>query len=569
MGSFDSSASTKAAASNKSSHADQIEGAAPAAARTTPTYTPGHAPNAAQPNALGSDRAGARFADATSFTPATTSSPDDFFTIPDPARSPFLNPPSARAPIQPPVQGTPTLPAPPALPSRPGPLEDFGGAGRQVTPTPPRLSGQHPVQPVNTGEGGGNAPENAALLEKRNSARQKQAQAQQRQQRDHDAEREKRTRAEIASGARMAKFQAARPARVGKLMEPQDHPGLSDAAIAAHDRQVRALGKIRGVGDLPVITRDAATNYGDKGLYEVGDLIYRTIKADPEQGRELLDQTTAGMDSDRAQRLQATVASLQMHDAPMAAAKLTEAKTEDAGNLSGSQGDEVLSGGDWDDGLTPYERNKRLFPGFDDEEKPNTYEYLKRKATDSRTSVTRDMPPYKSPDTPPQSDKGLINDYIHRMDIDRKVADRIKPDDIETLRLLERFRQLDSAGTKKLENRLSDLRERDLQLFNALNGKRTVAHVNAGWALWSMSDKELKESIEHIQRTEPIAHASDFIGDVTNTIGKAARGLYPDPVSTLSPEIREKMGVIENETERTTKPYRLELDRRRQWQDQR
>ncbi len=395
----------------------------------------------------------------------------------------------------------------------------------------------------------------------------------------------------------MAKFQAARGARVGMVMEPQDHPGLSDdarishaartpspnttgtepadhpglsdAAIAANDRQVRALGKIRGVGDLPVITRDAATNYGDKGLYEVGDLIYRTLKADPEQGRELLDQTTNGMDSGRAQRLQATVASLQMHDAPMAAAKRTEAKTEDAGNLSGSQGDEDLPGGDWDDGLTPYERNKRLFPGFDDEEKPNTVEHWRRNITDTNTSVTRDMPPYKSPDIPPQSDKGLINDYIHRMDIDRKVADRIKPADIETLRLLERFRQLDSAGTKKLEDRLGDLRERDPQLFNALNGKRAVAHANAGWALWSMSDKELKESIERIQRTEPITNAADFVSDVANTIGKAARGRYPDPVSILSPEIRVKMGVIETETERAIKPYRLELDRRRQWQDQR
>ncbi len=99
------------------------------------------------------------------------------------------------------------------------------------------------------------------------------------------------------------------------------HPGLSDAAIAANDRQVRALGKIRGVGDLPVITRDAATNYGDKGLYEVGDLIYRTLKADPEQGRELLDQTTSGMDSGRANRLKATVESLQQLDAPKTQSK--------------------------------------------------------------------------------------------------------------------------------------------------------------------------------------------------------------------------------------------------------
>ncbi len=126
MGSFDTTTSGKAAASIKSSHADQIEGAAPAAARTTSSSTPGHTPNAA-PNAAGADRIGAGFADATSFTPSTTSAPDDFFTFPDPARSPFLNPPSAQGP----AQATPTLPPPPALPPRPGSLEDFGG-GRQA-----------------------------------------------------------------------------------------------------------------------------------------------------------------------------------------------------------------------------------------------------------------------------------------------------------------------------------------------------------------------------------------------------------------------------------------------------
>ena len=404
--------------------------------------------------------------------------------------------------------------------------------------------------------------------------------------RRHDEAREKQRRAEQKAGERAARWHAEEMAdtqrdaarrreklaktvatRVRQLMETQDHPGLSDdvgiaraarhadlsaEAAASNERQVSALGRIRGVGDLPTYTADAAENYGDKGIDEVADLIHRTAQADPEQGMALLEQTVDRLSAAKAERLKATVASLEHDDGPGAIAPHGTQLSAGTDN-----------GGDWDEGLSPYERNKRMFPGSGDEDKPNTLEQLRRNWTDTNTSATRDVPPYKVGDTPPSTDESKANFYVHHLDLDPKLAERIKPDDIETLRLLERFRQLDGEGTKALENHLGKLQECDPQLFNALNGKRAVALANPGLELWSMLDKELNDAIERIKTTEPIKMAFELASDVDSM-----RKGRVDPVSGISRSVRDSMGG-KTQLEHWLESFESELRRRDKWHDQR
>jgi hypothetical protein len=159
---------------------------------------------------------------------------------PDPSASPWLNPPSAPLNALDPFggRGAPqpgeSRAATPQLPPPP-PLPSKPAP---VPGTPAGLagrtatSGQTPVYAPNEAEGGGNSAASAAYVQRK-------------------------------------------------------------TADASNDRQVSALGRIRGVGDLPTYTADAAENYGDQGVHEVADLIHRTAKADPEQGKALLEQTTA------------------------------------------------------------------------------------------------------------------------------------------------------------------------------------------------------------------------------------------------------------------------------------
>lgn len=282
------------------------------------------------------------------------------------------------------------------------------------------------------------------------------------------------------------------------------------------------------------------------------------MKADPEQGKALLEQTTAGISAAKADRLKATVASLELDDGPGA---IPPHGTQ----LSAGTDD----GGDWDEGLSPHERNKRMFPGFDDEDKPNTLEQLRRNWTDTNTSVTRDVPPYKAGDTPPSTDESKANFYVHHLDLDPKLAERIKPDDIETLRLLERFRQLDGDGTKALEKRLGDLRERDPELHKAFTQKRLDATSEPAKALWSLSDAELKSAIGKIEAGASRNAAGKFLRDAGKAAQRAARKRYPDPVSILGPTIREKMGVEPSPSEAALAPFKNELRRREKWGDQR
>ncbi|WNJ99815.1 hypothetical protein L2D14_18395 [Thalassospiraceae bacterium LMO-JJ14] len=335
-------ASTTAA----TSHADQIQGAPAAplpapAAPVVPAYTHADQIQGAVPLEDGTLSGGHREA----------------ISWPDPSASPWLNPPTAPLNALDPFGGrgtqrdgasaaTPQLPPPPPLPERPAPTPRAtpGLAGRTAT------SGQTPVYAPNEAEGGGNSAASAAYVQRKNADAAKIARTEAQVERRHDEAREKQRRAERKAGERAARWHAEEMAdaqkdatrrreqlaktvatRVRQLMEPQGHPGLSDdagiaraarhadlstEAAASNERQVSALGRIRGVGDLPTYTADAAENYGEQGVHEVADLIHRTAKADPDQGKALLEQTTARISAAKADRLKATVASLGLDDEP-------------------------------------------------------------------------------------------------------------------------------------------------------------------------------------------------------------------------------------------------------------
>ena len=182
--------------------------------------------------------------------------------------------------------------------------------------------------------------------------------------------------------------------------------------------------------------------------------------------------------------------------------------------------------------------------------------------------MTREVPPYKAGDTPPQTDKGKTNFYVHHMDLDPKLAERIKPDDIETLRLLERFRQLDGEGTKALEKRLGDLRERDPELFNALNGKRAIALANPGLEFWAMSDEELEAAKVRLNGSTAAASAAKLLGKAGSTFLSATNGRYSG-LAVTGDDALESAGLKRPDIEVALGKYQAELNRRRDWNDQR
>ncbi|MBO6948286.1 MAG: hypothetical protein JJ855_09950 [Rhodospirillales bacterium] len=92
-----------------------------------------------------------------------------------------------------------------------------------------------------------------------------------------------------------------------KLVADRNVITLSDDAVAANRRTADALGKVRGVGDLPRFTSDAINTGGDKAVYEVADLIGQVRERDPEQAKELLETTLQNVAPAHRQSLADTV----------------------------------------------------------------------------------------------------------------------------------------------------------------------------------------------------------------------------------------------------------------------
>jgi len=307
---------SRSAAKPASGHADQIQGApAPsAAASALPAYSHADQIGGAAPSAPGI-MPGEH--DETMFR---------FNSFPDPAKSPWLNPGGSAAksapfnPFDPfggagadipATAGTPTpqLPPPPPLPPRPGtPGAPAAGPNRHMTGDTAQ-PGVTPIYTPNEAEGGGNSAESAAYVQKKNADARRIAKTERALDTRRNEAREKQHRAEQKAAERAQRWHAEEMAeaqkdmtrrreqlaqvmnravatKVKQLMEPADHPGLSDdakivrearraplsaEAAASNDRQVKALGRIGGVGDLPVYTADAAENYGDTGIGEVAD----------------------------------------------------------------------------------------------------------------------------------------------------------------------------------------------------------------------------------------------------------------------------------------------------------
>lgn len=358
MGSFTSTApdtSGAKAAPAALSHADQIQGAAPTTPAPAPAPLPQPGPAPAMPDYSHADQImGASVMPGSQ--PDFRIDPDG---LPDPSNSPWLNPPGANGNVLDPFGGAGgtdataasaapgggNLPAPPPLPQKPASASTPkpGLAGRV-----PGTDGQTPIYRPNELEGGGNTAESADYVQKKNADAAKLAETEARveahhaegrvkvaRERQKTAERVWRRHAEETADAQKAqvaqrqKLAKALTTKVKQLMEPADHPGMSDdakivqaarraalsaEAAASNDRQAKALGKIGGVGDPPVYTADAAENYGDTGIDEVADLIHRTAATDLDKGKQLLDQTTARLSDAKAEQLKQTVAGYALSD---------------------------------------------------------------------------------------------------------------------------------------------------------------------------------------------------------------------------------------------------------------
>ena len=92
-----------------------------------------------------------------------------------------------------------------------------------------------------------------------------------------------------------------------KLVAGRNAIILSDDAISSNRRTAEALGKVRGVGDLPRYTADAINTDGTKAVHEVADLIGQVHERSPDQAKELLERTLQNVAPTRQQSLAITV----------------------------------------------------------------------------------------------------------------------------------------------------------------------------------------------------------------------------------------------------------------------
>ena len=465
--------------------------------------------------------------------------PVDF---PDPSNSPWLNPPATNANVLDPfggtggtaVPGTPgvpvgrNLPAPPPLPPNPAPAP---------TPTPGfsgRVSGndgQTPIYRPNEIEGGGNTKESAAYVEKKNADAAKIAKTEARveahhakerakvaRERQRTAEKSQRWHAEETADARKAqiaqqqKLAKALTTKVKQLMEPAGHARLSDdakvvqaarrapltaEAAASNDRQAKALGNIGGVGDLPVYTADAAENYGDTGINEVADLIHRTAATDPAKAKALLDRTTARMSDAKAAQLKQTVASYTLDDEPELAGQYG------SDNLQGGAGEDELRQSDYYE-LPEREKSRIRFPDRQSPEGISNLERIKRMAG-SKRSVVQDIPPYKTPMQRPKEPQQEKRAIVHILKLKPEMNERLRESDLETLRLFQRFRQLDKKDTARLNEGLAEIGKRDKNLLYALVQKKYNAEHYPEEETWAMSDAELDNYHGKLSNANPTA----------------------------------------------------------------
>lgn len=137
-----------------------------------------------------------------------------------------------------------------------------------------------------------------------------QARAEARHQASLERQRQDRAQAADAKQARdMARnqvaLQAQSQAAAAKQLKPVVRTPLPYEDAADNQRTADALGKIKGVGDLPRFTTDAINTHGDRAINEVADLHERVADRDPAQADELLRLTRDGITETRREAFDA------------------------------------------------------------------------------------------------------------------------------------------------------------------------------------------------------------------------------------------------------------------------
>jgi hypothetical protein len=245
-------------------------------------------------------------------------------------------------------------------------------------------------------------------------------------------------------------------------------------------------------------------------------------------------------------------------------------ESHDARNLPDQGKTRIVNGGEAGDHLTTAEfdqlsdreKSRLRFPDQQSHEETSNFERVKRMALPNN-KVIQDVPPYQAPMKRPDSAKGEVRAIVHQLGLKPEMTQRFSERDIETLRLFQRFRQLDEKDTKRLNDRLADLGKRDESLLHALVQKKYNAEHYPEEETWSLNDKELAAHLQKLISANPIGVF------VKNELKQGVESVSKPYIGGMFTKQGEITGGNYTPHELAIKAVKTEMDRRKGWGERR
>jgi len=261
-----------------------------------------------------------------------------------------------------------------------------------------------------------------------------------------------------------------------------------------------------------------------------------------------------------------------MSDAKAAQLKQTVASyaLEDDPGLGEQRGAETLQGGSSEDELqqsmydklTDREKSRVRFPDRQAPEDITNWERINRRVK-STNAVVQDMPTYKTPMQRPKEPQQEKRAIVHILKLKPEMSERLRESDLVTLRLFQRFRQLDKKDTARLNEGLAEIGKRDKNLLYALVQKKYNAEHYPEEETWAMSDAELAVHLGKLSGANPAAV------HISNEVKQALESLKRPYIGGIFTKQAEKSGVRLTPHEQLIEDVKTEINRRKGWNNHR